>query len=311
MNRPLRTIRVLSDGRPGHINQGAGLATALARRTGAVVQMVNLPEHPLRWTSRFLLAAARGENSPAPELLIGGGHRTHLPMIYAARRLGSKSVVIMRPTWPMPFFDLCLVPAHDLPANYAAANVIPTRGALNRIPEIIPPKQARGVILIGGPSKHFGWAAAPLIEAVRVVVNARPDLSWVIGDSRRTPADLLPALARLHLRVELVSHAQTTPEWLPAQLLAAEEVWVTEESISMLHEAVTAGARTGMLPMPLRTTNSRPVRAVRALAADGYVTPFTQWLQAGRRLPAPQHLHETARCAGIILQRFFDDCAPA
>lgn len=305
MSRPLRTIRVLSDGRPGHANQAAGLAAALARRTGAAVQLVNLPEQPLGWASRFYLAAARERNAPAPELLIGGGHRTHLPMIFAARRLGARSVVIMRPTWPMRFFDLCLVPSHDLPLNYAAANVVPTRGALNRIPETTPPKQPRGVILIGGPSKHFGWEAAPLVEAIQAVVKARPDLTWVIGDSRRTPADFLPRLARFNLRAELVGHAQTTPEWLPAQLLVAEEVWVTQESISMLHEAVTAGACTGMLPLPQRARDNRPTRALQGLVADGYVTPFARLLSDVRRLPAPPRLHETGRCAEIILERFF------
>jgi hypothetical protein len=307
MSRPLRVIRVLSDGRPGHVNQGVGLATALSRRTGATLQVVPLPGSLLRWASRFSIAAACEGDTPGPELLIGVGHRTHLPLLYAARRLGARSVVIMRPTWPMRLFDLCLVPSHDLPRRIPAANVVATRGALNRIPEEIPAKQSRGVILIGGPSRHFGWEAAPLVEAIQKIVNARPELEWVIGDSRRTPADFLPFLGSRNLRAGLVSHAQTTPEWLPSQLAAAEEVWVTEESVSMLHEAVTAGARTGMLPMPQRVRDSRPIRAVRGLAAEGYATPYAQWLQSGGSLPAPRRFHETARCAGIILERFFPD----
>src|SRR5215471_16159521 len=123
----LGTIRVLSDGRPGHTNQAEGLAAALERRTGATVQTVNLPEQPWRWATRFPRAAAQEPGRPAPQLLIGGGHRTHLPMLFAARRLGARCVVIMRPTWPMWLFDLCLVPSHDLPAAAAAGNVVPTR----------------------------------------------------------------------------------------------------------------------------------------------------------------------------------------
>jgi mitochondrial fission protein ELM1 len=305
MSQRLHLIRVLSDGRPGHANQGVGLAAALARRTGAEVQTISLPEHPLLWVQRFPLAVAGANHGRQPDLLIGVGHRTHLPMLFAARRFTSPAVVIMRPTWPMRWFDLCLVPSHDLPARCVASNVVATRGALNRIPENIPSKQARGVVLIGGPSKHFGWDATTLRAAIQAVVQARPELDWIVGDSRRTPADFLPALAKTGMRAQLVAHAQTTPEWLPTQLLAAEEVWVTEESISMLHEAVTAGARTGMLPMPQRVKDSRPLRAVRGLVADGYVTPFAQWMQGDRQLPAPKRLHETARCAEVILKRFF------
>lgn len=285
MSTTLRTIRIISDCRPGHENQSAGLAAALARRTGATAHTVRLAASPLRWITRFPAAAALEPGAPVPELLIGTGHRAHLPLAFAARRFGARAVVIMRPTWPVALFDLCLIPAHDCTKRCARENVIQTRGALNRIPEDVPAKQKRGVVLIGGPSKHHGWDADPLAGAVATVIAARPELSWVVGDSFRTPANFLDQLRRRDLRAEFASHARTTPEWLPAQLLAAEEVWVTEDSVSMLHEAVTAGARTGVLPMPVRSGNSRPVQAVRGLVTDGFATAYASWLQNHRQLP--------------------------
>jgi len=305
MSASLRTIRVLSDGRPGHENQSAGLAAALARRTGAVIQTVRLSESPLKWASRFPTAARVGEQDASPDLLIGTGHRVHLPLAYAARRFRARSIVIMRPTWPLRLFDLCLIPSHDCPARCAGQNVIQTRGALNRIPELIPSKQARGMVLIGGPSKHHAWDAAPLAAAVKAVVASRPDLKWTIGNSFRTPKNFLEQLAHEKVNADLVSHSQTTPEWLPGQLLAADEVWVTEDSVSMLHEAVTAGARTGLLPMPARSRDARPTRAVQGLVEASYATTYESWKRNGQPLPPAKRLNETARCAEIILQRFF------
>lgn len=305
MSTTLRTIRIISDCRPGHENQSAGLAAALARRTGAASHTVRLAESPLRWITRFPAAAALEPGAPVPELLIGTGHRAHLPLAFAARRFGARAVVIMRPTWPVALFDLCLIPAHDCTRRCARGNVIQTRGALNRIPEEIPVKQKRGVVLIGGPSKHHGWDADLLIEAVTTVITSRPELSWVVGDSFRTPADFLDQLRRRDLRAEFASHARTTREWLPAQLLAAEEVWVTEDSVSMLHEAVTAGARTGVLPMPARNHGARPLRAVQGLVQDGFAMSYDAWQQGRHTLPPAKHLHETARCAEIIMQRLF------
>lgn len=296
-------IRVLSDGRPGHENQSAGLAEALARRTGAAIETVRVTG--AGYLARYRRAIAREPEAIRPQLLIGTGHQVHLPLSFAARRFGAKSVLIMEPTWPKAWFDLCLVPEHDLPSGPVAANVIPTRGALNRIPETRPPKQPRGLVLIGGPSRHHRWDAATLAPAIADVVRARPEYRWTIANSRRTPAGFLKEMARADVPAELVAHTQAPPGWASEQLLAATEVWVTEDSVSMMYEAVTAGARTGLLPASAARADSRVHRAVKALLQAGLAARHAVWLENGRTLPAPQPFHETARCAELVLERFF------
>jgi mitochondrial fission protein ELM1 len=298
----LKLIRVLSDGRPGHENQSVGLAEAIARRTGARLEIVRFAKGDLLWNR--LHKAVAGDSRV--DLLIAAGHKTHLTLSLVARKLGAKSVVVMSPTWPLWFFDLCLAPQHDLPAGRLShPRVIPTFGALNRVPEEIPAKQARGVVLIGGPSKAHGWAADPLLQAIVAVVNARSDLAWTISDSRRTPAGFLEQLRQQGLTAEIISHTQTKPDWLPAQLGAAAEAWVTEDSVSMIFEAVTAGARTGILPAPARKNDADPVRAVGQLIQAGHATDFETWTQNGQQLPPAKPLHETGRCADLVLARLF------
>jgi hypothetical protein len=298
----LQRIRLLSDGRAGHENQSVGLAAALARRTGASVETVHLRNG---FPGNLRLAAATPNAAAAPQLLIGTGHRTHLPLLYAAARLRAASVVIMKPTLPTRLFDLCFIPAHDLKSTETPEHVIMTRGALNRIPEELPPKQATGLMLIGGPSKHHGWNADALIAAVRAILNARPELTWTIGDSRRTPQEFMAKLSTLGLKAKFVPHGNTTPEWLPSQLLAATEAWVTEDSISMIHEAVTAGARTGLLPAPILAPKARVLRSIQDLASARLVTPFAVWSNDGQNLPVAQPFHETARCADLVLEKLF------
>jgi uncharacterized protein len=296
--KKLRHIRVLSDGRPGHENQSVGLALALARRTGATHEIVKIdPSAGL--LARMRASAQRGE----ADLIIGAGHRTHLPLWWAARRLKARSVVIMKPSLPFALFDLCLMPRHDLANPVDHGRVVTTRGSLNRIAEKSAIKTETGVILIGGPSKHHGWDGVPLPEAISAIVRARTDLSWTVGDSRRTPAGFLAQLS--DCGAQLVPHQQTQPGWLPAQLGAAREVWVTEDSISMIFEALTAGARVGVLPLPVQNPRARTVKAVRELMAEGYVRPFEEWLKNPAGWGAPPVLHETARCAELIINRFF------
>jgi mitochondrial fission protein ELM1 len=294
-------IRVLSDGRPGHENQSVGLALALARRTGATHEVLRLEPGAPPWT-RMRRAAEAG--ATRPELLIATGHRTHLPLWWAARKVGAKSVVIMKPSLPEACFDLVLVPRHDLARGAGdTARRILIRGALNRVSEALPEKEARGLVLVGGPSKHHGWDGAALAEMVAKAMAMEPALEWVVADSRRTPEGFLRELrAPEGLRVGKVPHQQTGPGWLAGELGRARVVWVTADSVSMVHEAITAGAATGVLPAPVARggEGGRPGRAVAELIGAGLATAFP-----GAPRVAGERFHEAGRCADRIIERWF------
>lgn len=307
MSHPLKLIRVISEGRPGHENQSTGLAEALARRTGAQVEVIRIPA---TWNLFTRRRAALELKSAAPQLVIGAGHKVHLPLWFAARKFGARSIIIMEPTWPKRWFDLCVLPQHDSEPGNGNPRLITTLGALNRVPETIPAKQQQGVVLIGGPSKSHGWDAPTTASAIMAVVHSRPELDWAITDSRRTPAGFLDQLRAQKLRAEIISHQQTPPHWVPTHLMAATEAWATEDSVSMIFEAVTAGARTGVLPVPATKPNAAPVLAVQKLVREGYATAYETWSRNGQRLPAPKPLHETGRCADLVLQKLFPNTTP-
>jgi uncharacterized protein len=302
MSHPLKLIRVISEGRPGHENQSVGLAHALARRTGAAVELIRIPAV---WSLWARTRAALAESKARPQLVIGAGHKVHLPLCFAARKFRAKSVVIMEPTWPKRWFDLCIKPQHDADSPRPNDRIIYTIGALNRVPETPPVKQPNGVVLVGGPSKSHGWNTALTVEAIATVMRAQPNLQWRMTDSRRTPAGFLDEIRALHLPVEITPYQQTPPDWVPTQLMAATEAWATEDSVSMIFEAVTAGARTGVLPVPVAEPDADPVRAVHNLAREGYATRYEDWRRNGQQLPAPKPLHETGRCADLVLARLF------
>jgi uncharacterized protein len=301
MSTALQRIRVLSDGRAGHVNQSRGLAEALARRTGAEIETVELDAKSPVW-SRVKKACAAG--AQPPQLIIAAGHRMHLPLLCAARKFKSKSVVVMKPSLPAGWFDLCLVPRHDLRTE-ARWPVVSTLGALNRLPETHRPKREAGVVLIGGPSSHHGWDGPVLADAIRNVVDASPQLDWTVADSRRTPEGFLSGLEPGDVRVNKVEHQTTQPGWLPSILSEAREVWVSEDSTSMIFEALTAGARVGLLPMPFNGRSQRLKKALDALRQEGRAVHYADW-SAGKPLPeSDEPFHEAGRCADIVLKRLF------
>ena len=56
---------------------------------------------------------------------------------------------------------------------------------------------------------------------------------------------LRPLLDRAEF--QCVPYASTDSDWLPARLSEAGEVWVSEDSVSMIYEVLTAGAQLGLL----------------------------------------------------------------
>jgi mitochondrial fission protein ELM1 len=299
--KPLR-IQILSDGKPGHENQSYGLAEAIGRVRPVDISKIALGEvkGPI---ARFRQAWRESAARHLPHLLIGAGHAVHPAMIALARRSGAPCVVMMKPTLPTVLFDLCLVPEHDLGGKTPAENVIPTLGALNRVPPPGNVKKREGLILLGGPSSSHRWDGPAVIAAVKNIVEDGRGLPWRVTDSRRSPEGTLAALAAAVPRLDIYPHAGTGRDWLPQHLAEASEAWVTEDSISMIYEALSSGARVGLLPVPAIKKAGRVARGIARLAEAGFVTRFADWSPRTGLTEPPRVLREADRCAEIVLKR--------
>jgi mitochondrial fission protein ELM1 len=278
-------------------NQSLGLAEAIGRRVDARIHCIRLPGSG-GILKRLKSAVASSAGLPAPDFIISTGHATHLPLLWLARKHRAKSIVLMRPSLPLSWFDLCIAPEHDFPAGCRRHNVILTRGALNRITPANGEKSGR-LILIGGPSKTHGWNGEALLEMLTSITASG---GWELTDSRRTPEGFLSQLRGKLPSIAAISHTQTPPDWVPEKLRQAKEVWVTEDSVSMIHEALTSGANVGLLPLPRRAMDSRVLRGIDGLVSDGFLTSYPKWANTGRLTPPPEPLHEAERCAGMVLR---------
>jgi mitochondrial fission protein ELM1 len=71
----------------------------------------------------------------------------------------------------------------------------------------------------------------------------------------------------------------------------------------MVYEAMTAGARVGLLEVPRRRSD-RVTRAIDGLANDDRITRYRDFVR-GADLPGPRPLAEADRIAAEILRRWF------
>ena len=291
------TVWIVSDGKPGHINQSLGLAEALARATPTAIHTLSaLPAG--RAGLALLVKRFPGDALPGPDLIIGAGHATHLTLLAARRAYGGRAVVLMKPSLPRHWFDLCILPQHDGVA--ADAHTLVTEGAINRIQPEPAPSAHRGLLLMGGTSPHFEWDSDAILVQIKSILARTPDTRWTLTTSRRTPADFLDTLPP-YPNLTVVSHAATQPDWLPEQLSRSAAVWVTPDSASMVFEALTAGADVGVFDLPVNP-RSRVGRAIAQLADTQRVTRFANWCAHGTLHRNLHPLAEADRCAEWILE---------
>ncbi len=292
---------LITDGRPGHRTQLEGLSRALARR--AQVESHWLDVAPgFRWRDVFNALRRHfpaGEGLPKPDLVVGCGHAAHLAALAATRAYGGRSVILMTPTLPLAWFDLCVLPQHDAPPS--RANVFTTRGVLNVQRASVHQKPTQGLFLIGGPSKHHGWDEKTLITQVRQIVKETPGMRWALTSSRRTPEPTRETLKTLRgIGVEVIPFAETDASWVADAITVSSQVWVTEDSVSMIYEALTSGAATGVLWVP-RLNADRVTNGIDQLVADGLITPFLAWKETRELLRQEKPINEAERVALHIM----------
>ncbi len=290
-------VWIVSDGKPGHVNQSLGLAEALARATP--VETHTLPAlRPWRAWLAWLLRRPVGRALPAPDLVVGAGHATHPTLLAVRRARGGRAVVLMKPSLPRRCFDLAILPEHDGVA--ANAHTLVTEGALNRVRPAADRDERRGLILVGGVSPHFEWNNDAVHVQIKSILARTPDMRWTLTTSRRTPPDFLAQLPSA-ANLDVMPHTATPPEWLPQQYARSGTVWATPDSASMVFEALTAGAAVGVFDLPVNP-KSRVARAIARLADARRITRFANWCASGTLYPNLHPLAEADRCADWILE---------
>jgi uncharacterized protein len=288
------------DRRPGHDNQSRGLVNALCRLGNGSSHDIAADSLKFRILHYLMKRFPPGEHLSRPDFIIGAGHGTHLSVLSAQRACGGKSIIIMRPSLPIRWFDFCLIPDHDLPGP--GDNIIITRGAINTVLPSTVHLDNLGLILVGGPSRHHRWDEQLVLNQIQTVLFRGRDIIWQISDSPRTPPATSKALENLGCtNVTYYSWQNTGHHWVENQLAQAGRVWVTADSVSMIYESLTAGARTGVLSVPEKKPG-KLTRSMNKLITEGMVMPFPDWQKGKGLLPPPLVLDEALRCARLLLQ---------
>ncbi len=286
MTRAL-VVWLIDEGHPGHRAQSLGLVAAL-ERLGRAIELLPIaastrlpgmlrpparrafdhgPPALARWLTRRVSGLSRPEGS-APGLIVSSGGRSVFANALLARETGAANLFIGDPRpYPPAWFRAVLspVPVPDAP-NVAEVVVLPTTisaegcavAARERWPE--GPPAPVWALLAGGDSRSHRFDATDWRElAAGADALARAHgIRWLIATSRRS-GPVAERTLRTHLDPGAVAEAALFGERpepvIRAYLGAAEAIFVTQDSLTMLSEAL-------VLERPLTALAPRRVRLV-------------------------------------------------
>ena len=187
-------------------------------------------------------------------------------------------------------FDFAIIPDHDCPDE--SSNILPTVGSPNLIVreelglpgeallrEFPSGRERRWGLLIGGDGRNYrvsaSWVHKQLGKVFREAEKAGADL--YISTSRRTSPEAENALRRMVSSCDNVRYflaASTDPfNAVPGILGACDEVFVTDDSVNMVSETVTAGHRVILLKTERAGVLKKRLQSATAMMVESGLLP--------------------------------------
>ena len=247
----IKVIWRFTDGKAGHDKQSLALVESLMNQTKCRLFDFNVQDQRNPILNIIFKNYKIPEGITKPDIAIGAGHKTHLHLLAIKRCFNAKIVVIMKPSIPLIFFDLCIIPKHDGIKN--GPNIINTQSSLVKFNSNLKKKENTGLILIGGPSKHYFWDSKTVLEEICKISKKFKFRKLLLSTSRRTPFDFLDQLNELNIPdIKVYEYSKIKSDWLDKHINKVKNIWVTNDSYSMVTEALASGADVDIIDLKVK-----------------------------------------------------------
>jgi mitochondrial fission protein ELM1 len=288
----------LHDYRPGNNSQVDGIASYLIHPVA--IKTINYTLFSRMYNEflplNFLGIHHHDLSPPWPDIVISAGRRQARIAAAIKRKSGGKTFLchMMRPELGYEHFDMVVLPIHDRAPEHPA--IFRTLGAPHRITKqrlsealnqfspyfaLLPyPKTA---VFLGGDSRHYRFTDDMIHQMIKdlCTLQDREGGSLIILTSRRTPEALISVWqkalkGRAHSFYIWGQQGKANP--FVGALACCERMIVTQDSISMITEALGSGRPVAYYPVPLhrfRPANHIPFAALfDALIDKKSLVPF-------------------------------------
>ena len=295
-------IWLVTDTKKGHMKQSEALAEEISKIISAVIVKI---KYQTIWSliSAYIRSTWGGKKEiEKPDITIGAGHSTHLRIILSKFFFGGKTIVVMKPSLPISFFDLSIIPSYDIKDKTKKSNRILTNGPLTKSIKKGRTYKDRGLILIGGISKHYEWKSELVLEEVNKIINHSPKIKFCLSFSRRTPQDFIDLMSKFKYPNLVTIKNFSKDKSVEDKLAECKYIWVTCDSISMVYEALNSGGNVGLIMVKERSKNKVTKLMTNLIQTSRVMTTGFNSLRKKEPLSI---VNETARCARLITKNWF------
>jgi mitochondrial fission protein ELM1 len=267
-----RQIWIVSEGSPGHVSQSVGLAEALAATEPVSIERLECRPRlggfarklVQRWMGKkgrplpgWFLGRAGLDSatlpSGKPDLILSSGGKSVFAARTLAVRYGTPYVFLgERKPYPSAWFHTAFTPSKfETGENDVSIDMIPTQVTRAKVEQAAHdwPEQPTGKLwaaLIGGASVSHRYTPEDW-RALALAMNdiaQREGIRWLVTTSRRTGADVETWLRETldpAVVAEAVWWSERPEKKMSRYLGAAERLLVTQDSVTMVSEAIDSG----------------------------------------------------------------------
>jgi len=232
------------DSKIGHEKQVHAILDNLALTQDLLIEERYI-KNPMWLELLLYLLKIKPKQDSIPDIIIGAGSKTTIPMLRYKIDSKTKVISVMKPQFFESKFDLIVAPKHDY--KVVPDNVFTYIGSISKV-NISPELEDIGLIVIGGLNKHFNFDDDYLISQIDFVISLFPDINWIVFNSRRTPKSFNE---RIKQNTSIKKFIDVTKNFEPLNdyLSKAKYKFVTADSVNMIFESLSSSGETYLFDM--------------------------------------------------------------
>ena len=232
------------DSKIGHEKQVHAILDNLALSQDLLIEEIYI-SNPV-WLELFLyLLKIKPKQNSIPDIIIGAGSKTTIPMLRYKIDSKTKVISVMKPQFFESKFDLIVAPRHDY--KMVPNNVFTYIGSIAKV-NINPELEDIGLIVVGGINKHFDFDEDYLISQIDFIISLFSDINWIVFNSRRTPKSFNKRIEK-NTSIEKFIDVTKNFEPLNDYLSKAKFKFVTPDSVNMIFESLSSSGETYLFDM--------------------------------------------------------------
>ena len=220
-------------------------------------------------------SADRNLNFADFDLFVGSGSTSYYALKFYARRYARPSIALMYPKGYRKDFSVIIAGAHDRPKLRANLKISPVSLSFSRPQGLYQPQRKSIGFIIGGPNSCFEMGDE-ILKQIETVRAQFADCEFALTTSPRTPQATESALAKLGWNYSVIySREPVNP--IGDFLAQCEWVFISEDSVSMISEAVSNGsASVAILSLKRKDAHNKFDDFISALVSAGHARRYSE-----------------------------------